>query len=736
MVMLRRSRTIAALAFATCLAASGRAHAAVCGDGVHDPAEDCDDGNSAAGDGCAAACTVETGWSCAAASLRPAFVEELTASDHASPDWRVSSDARTLSQPLSANASIAGTGLDLNGVSLTFTVQITGGRDDDFVGWVIGYDPGDARDPRGEWLLFDWKRADVHTGRCRGHLGLAMSRVTGALGQGDPNKDAPRDDPSDDDALWCHQAPIKEVARANTLGEKGWTAGSQHQIRIDYATTRIDVWVDGQLQFTEVGAFPHGKLGFYSFSQAGVLFTLPPSPRATICAWLDSDADDVPDPRELRLGSDPQRSDSDEDGVPDGVEVGAGDQPHDHDGDGTPDFRDDDDDGDGVLTREESPDGDTTPANDDRDRDGTPDYLDLDDDGDGAPTAFERSGGRRGLGPADGDRDGVPDYLDLDDDGDGVWTIDEVHDGDGDPRDDDSDRDGTPDYLDDDDDGDGVPTRAEVYVGDARPGATDSDGDRLPDFRDEDDDGDGIPTWIELLALDRRPAREDDDGDHVPDYLDLDDDNDGVPDAEDRDDDRDGVPDQYDDDDDDDGVPDEQDDDDDRDGDTIPDYLDRDSGELLALYVTLRPASPTDTDADGRADYIDPDADNDGVRDVDEGARGFHAYAADSDLDGIPDGRARGPAADPAPSEDDGPQMSELVDEVSVADEPALVEAAALAPPGPEAAGLSAAALTNAVASTSRGCGCDSGNSTGSVPGVAALVLLACLAHRRSRAAG
>jgi cysteine-rich repeat protein len=734
MRVVRRGPTIAALVFAACLGASARAGAAECGDGVLAAGEGCDDGNAAAGDGCGPACAVEVGWSCAAASLRPEFVEELTASDHASPDWRVSSDARTLSQPLSANASIAGTGLELNGVSLTFTMQITSGRDDDFVGWVIGYDRGDARDPRGEWLLFDWKRADVHTGRCRGHLGLAMSRVSGALVQGDGDRDAPRDDPADDDALWCHQGPIVEVVRANTLGERGWTAGSQHQIRVDYATTRVDVWVDGQLQFTEVGAFPRGKLGFYSFSQAGVRFTLPPSPRASICAWLDSDADDVPDPRELRLGMDPRRADSDEDGVPDGVEVGDGDTPRDHDGDGVPDFKDEDDDGDGILTRDESPDGDTTPANDDRDRDGLPDYLDDDDDGDGAPTAFERSGGRRGLAPADGDRDGVPDYLDVDDDGDGVWTIHEVHDGDGDPRDDDGDGDGVPDYLDVDDDGDGVPTSAEVYVGDARPGETDSDRDGAPDYRDVDDDGDGVPTWIEVLALDRRPAREDDDGDHVPDYLDPDDDNDGIPDADDGDDDRDGVPDQYDEDDDDDGVPDERDDDDDRDGDTIPDYLDRDSAELLALYVTLRPASPNDADGDGRGDYIDPDSDNDGVRDADEAARGFHAYAADSDLDGVPDGRARGPAADPAPGAADGPRMSEQVDEVSVADEPAPAAAAAVEPAGAEAAGLSEA-LTTAVTGTARGCGCDSGDTTGSVPG-AALVLLTCLAYRRSRAAG
>ena len=36
----------------------------VCGDGVVDPGEACDDGNSAGGDGCSPACNVEPGWTC------------------------------------------------------------------------------------------------------------------------------------------------------------------------------------------------------------------------------------------------------------------------------------------------------------------------------------------------------------------------------------------------------------------------------------------------------------------------------------------------------------------------------------------------------------------------------------------------------------------------------------------------------------------------------------------------
>jgi cysteine-rich repeat protein len=36
----------------------------VCGDGLVEGAEACDDGNTAASDGCSATCTVEAGWAC------------------------------------------------------------------------------------------------------------------------------------------------------------------------------------------------------------------------------------------------------------------------------------------------------------------------------------------------------------------------------------------------------------------------------------------------------------------------------------------------------------------------------------------------------------------------------------------------------------------------------------------------------------------------------------------------
>ena len=134
--------------------------------------------------------------------------------------------------------------------------------------------------------------------------------------------------------------------------------------------------------------------------------------------------------------------DDDNDGVPNVFEDfnGDGDVTNDDtDDDGVPNYLDEDDDGDGVLTIDEAVDEDGNPI--DTDGDGDVNYLDNDDDGDGLFSNFETG---------DTDANGVLDYLDNDDDGDAILTINENADPntDGNPDDAvDTDGDGTPDYL-------------------------------------------------------------------------------------------------------------------------------------------------------------------------------------------------------------------------------------------------------------------------------------------------
>ncbi len=280
----------------------------------------------------------------------------------------------------------------------------------------------------------------------------------------------------------------------------------------------------------------------------------------------------------------------------------------DTDGDGVPDVVDLDDDNDGILDATEG--GTTT----DRDDDGTIDALDLDSDNDGIPDATEA-----GHGAPDVNRDYLADCLTpYGDNGlcDALETTAEsgqpnydVRDTDGDrvhdQRDLDSDDDGHADLReadtlcpDSDDDGvcdggdrdlDGIVDTLDTEAGFGSTGAaipTNYELDATPDYRDLDTDGDTIPDVIES-----RNVTFDADGDGLVDGP-VDGDNDGARDA------IDGAPAGFG------GVGD----------------------------------SRIDTDGDRMPDHRDRDSDNDGIDDGDDNCRLVkNTNQADYDEDGIGD---------------------------------------------------------------------------------------------------
>jgi hypothetical protein len=81
--------------------------------------------------------------------------------------------------------------------------------------------------------------------------------------------------------------------------------------------------------------------------------------------------------------------------------------------------------------------------------DGLPNYLDNDDDGDLVLTSVEYVFTNKNVSALmDTDNDGKPNYIDNEDDGDGVLTFMEDYDGDGNPANDDTNNNGVADYLD------------------------------------------------------------------------------------------------------------------------------------------------------------------------------------------------------------------------------------------------------------------------------------------------
>jgi len=354
-----------------------------------------------------------------------------------------------------------------------------------------------------------------------------------------------------------------------------------------------------------------------SFDEVNV-FLDPDSDGDGICDEedLDDDNDGIPDLEEGDADTDGDGIldrldlDSDNDGIPDVIEAGGTDV-----------------DGDGIIDGFEDLDGDGLDdataldplENPDSDGDGVVDAHDLDADNDGTPDVIEAGG-------TDLDGDGILDgYVDAD--GDGFSDVADPTEG-GTPLDNpDSDGDGVADRLDLDSDNDGIPDVIENGGSDADgdgvlDGYTDLDGDGFADSVDTDDNtipgpGDGGTSL----------PNGDADLDGIPNYLDLDSDNDGILDlveAGGEDADGNGQIDDF----------------TDVDGDGYADVVDTDDNTIPGVGDGGTALDVPNTDGTGGPDFLDIDADGDGIVDNIEG-QSTEGYTpptgTDSDGDGIDD---------------------------------------------------------------------------------------------------
>ncbi|MDH7444066.1 DUF7507 domain-containing protein, partial [Aquimarina sp. 2201CG14-23] len=248
---------------------------------------------------------------------------------------------------------------------------------------------------------------------------------------------------------------------------------------------------------------------------------------------------------------------------------------------------------------------------DNNDNDSVGDVLDLDDDNDGIPDTAENS---LGVDPsADADGDGIPNYQDFDDNGSAT----------------------TPVCLDGDLNG----------VCDALDPVFDFDGDGIPNHFDLDSDNDGI---VDVLEAGGTDVNQDGQNDTVADA-----DNDGIPDSVDVnvtggfDIDLDGIDDAFDIDfagtldSDGDGIEDGSDPDADGDGlaDDV-DTIDNGSGAGEIITGAALPAPNSDSNPGDGPNFLDIDADDDGIVDNIEG-QSTSVYLPlvgnDTDGDGIDD---------------------------------------------------------------------------------------------------
>ena len=160
-------------------------------------------------------------------------------------------------------------------IALEFSITVhPDGGDDDLIGFVLGWNPGDSSNATADYVLVDWKKAtQTYQNWGTSQVGLALSHVSGAFTRGYGN--APID-------LWSHTGVCTELARGNVFGQVGWEFARDYHFRVIYAPGApgsVLIWVDGQPEFQVTGTFNPGRFGCYNFSQSRMEFQFP-SPAA------------------------------------------------------------------------------------------------------------------------------------------------------------------------------------------------------------------------------------------------------------------------------------------------------------------------------------------------------------------------------------------------------------------------------------------------------------------------
>lgn len=192
-------------------------------------------------------------------------------------NWDVSEDGSTVEQTVNAGPTFYYSDFPVSGADVGGTIQVNANSDDDFIGFALGFEPGDTTNPNADYLLIDWKRGNQTFDFGGGNnactpggfapKGLFLSRVIGV-----PNEDEMWVRTIFDGDCTDQNSGVIPIAQANTLGNEGWKYYTEYRFRFDFSETALKVWVNDVLEFDVTGEFPQGHFAFYNFSQGGVRY--------------------------------------------------------------------------------------------------------------------------------------------------------------------------------------------------------------------------------------------------------------------------------------------------------------------------------------------------------------------------------------------------------------------------------------------------------------------------------
>ena len=149
------------------------------------------------------------------------------------------------------------------GKAISGTISVDTSGDDDFIGFIVGYEANEIADQNADYLLLTWKQAT------QGNLpvGMDLYHITGSLARGDTS------------TLALESVPYaQQLGNSKDYANTGWEDYKSYTFDIAYEHNYLAVFVNGTLQYAAtpemIGAesFSEGGFGFFNYSQHNVTY--------------------------------------------------------------------------------------------------------------------------------------------------------------------------------------------------------------------------------------------------------------------------------------------------------------------------------------------------------------------------------------------------------------------------------------------------------------------------------
>ena len=190
--------------------------------------------------------------------------------------WTVAGDNLSVHQSVNGQPTLFYSDFLAFNTSFQGKIKVETTGDDDFIGFALGFQPGDTSNSSADYLLVDWKQynqwydfgSPSHTPGSTAYEGLAVSHVFGI-----PTADEFWGHLNFDHASSDLNNGLQELQRGATLGSTGWADNTEYEFKFEFSATSLRIFVDGTLEIDITGSFSDGRIAFYNFSQASVTYS-------------------------------------------------------------------------------------------------------------------------------------------------------------------------------------------------------------------------------------------------------------------------------------------------------------------------------------------------------------------------------------------------------------------------------------------------------------------------------